>query len=83
MLKYIGVGEEFECVVVWIGDCDVIVFVSEGFDCCEILLVSGKKEMCLFVLVFLMYQCFLVVGDVLSVFYVGLFEVVGKFFSML
>lgn len=45
MLKHIGVGEEFECVVVRIGDRDVIVFASEGFDRREILPVSGKKEM--------------------------------------
>lgn len=45
MLKHIGVGEEFECVVVRIGDRDVIVFASEGFDRREILPVGGKKEM--------------------------------------
>ena len=45
MLKHIGIGEEFECFVVRIGDRDVIVFASEGFDRREILPVGGKKEM--------------------------------------
>lgn len=52
MLKHIGVGEEFECFVVRIGDRDVIVFASEGFDRREILPVGGKKEMRPFALVF-------------------------------
>lgn len=56
MLKHIGVGEEFECVVVRIGDRNVIVFASEGFDRREILPVGGKKEMRPFALVFLAHQ---------------------------
>ena len=39
-----------------IGDRDVIVFASEGFDRREILPVGGKKEMRPFALVFLAHQ---------------------------
>lgn len=78
MLKHIGVGEEFECVVVRIGDRDVIVFASEGFDRREILPVSGKKEMRPFALVFLTHQRPPVAGDALSVFHAGPLEVAGK-----
>lgn len=83
MLKHIGVGEEFECVVVRIGDRDVIVFASEGFDRREILPVGGKKEMRPFALVFLAHQRPPVAGDALSVFHAGPLEMAGKPLSML
>lgn len=82
MLKHIGVGEEFECVVVRIGDRDVIVFASEGFDRREILPVGGKKEMRPFATVFWRTSA-PVAGDALSVFHAGPLEVAGKPLSML